>query len=76
MLTVADVVEIEGLGLSVAAGADGLANEVTWLHVSELDDPTAFLGAATALLLGGLAAAYLPARRALRLEPARALRDE
>jgi hypothetical protein len=34
VLTVADVVEIEGLGLTVAAGADGLANEVTWLHVS------------------------------------------
>jgi len=54
VLTVADVVEIEGLGLTVAAGADGLANEVTWLHVSELDDPTAFLEGGEFLLTTGL----------------------
>lgn len=54
MLTVGDIVEIEGLGLSVAAGAEGLANEVTWLHVSELDDPTAFLEGGEFLLTTGL----------------------
>jgi purine catabolism regulator len=54
VLTVGDIVEIEGLGLSVAAGAEGLANEVTWLHVSELDDPTAFLEGGEFLLTTGL----------------------
>lgn len=54
MLTVRDVAEFEGLGLTVAAGADGLANEVTWLHVSELDDPTPFLEGGELLLTTGL----------------------
>ena len=54
VLTVRDVAEFEGLGLTVAAGADGLANEVTWLHVSELDDPTPFLEGGELLLTTGL----------------------
>jgi len=32
-----------GLELTVAAGEDGLGKEVSWLHVSELVDPTEFL---------------------------------
>ena len=43
MLTVQEIAELPGLGLAVAAGADGLRNEVSWLHVSELADPTQFL---------------------------------
>ena len=41
-----------------------------------LDDATAYLGAAVVLMFGGLAAAYLPARRAIGLEPWRALRED
>ena len=40
MLTVHDIAALPELSLSVAAGADGLGNEVRWLHVSELADPT------------------------------------
>jgi DNA-binding PucR family transcriptional regulator len=54
VLTVRDIAEFEGLGLTVAAGADGLSTEVTWLHVSELDDPTPFLEGGELLLTTGL----------------------
>ena len=40
MLTVRDLTHLPDLELAVAAGADGLGNTVTWLHVSELTDPT------------------------------------
>ena len=54
MLTVRDLATMPGLELSVAAGADGLANEVSWLHVSELADPTEFLEGGEFLLTTGL----------------------
>ena len=40
--------------LGVAAGTDGLAKEVSWLHVSELPDPTPFLEGGEFLLTTGL----------------------
>ena len=54
MLTVRDIAEMDELGLTVVAGADGLANEVGWLHVSELEDPTPFLEGGEFLLTTGL----------------------
>jgi purine catabolism regulator len=54
MLTVQEIVAMPGLGLTVAAGADGLGNEVSWLHVSELPDPTPFLEGGELLLTTGL----------------------
>jgi purine catabolism regulator len=54
VLTVREIAESEGLGLAVVGGADGLANEVTWLHVSELEDPTQFLEGGEFLLTTGL----------------------
>jgi predicted permease len=41
-----------------------------------LGDTAAYMAAAAALSLGALTATYLPARRALRIEPAQALRQE
>jgi ABC-type antimicrobial peptide transport system permease subunit len=38
-------------------------------------DPIAFGGAAVLLLLVGLSASYVPARRSSRLDPVRALRE-
>ncbi|MGH2996585.1 MAG: PucR family transcriptional regulator [Gaiellaceae bacterium] len=54
MLTVQDIAAMPELRLGVAAGADGLGNEVTWLHVSELADPTPFLEGGEFLLTTGL----------------------
>jgi PucR family transcriptional regulator, purine catabolism regulatory protein len=57
MLTVQDIAELPELGLTVAAGSDGLRNEVSWLHVSELTDPTQFLEGGEFLLTTGLGVA-------------------
>lgn len=43
-----------GLDLTVAAGAEGLGRQVSWLHVSELADPTQFLEGGEFLLTTGL----------------------
>jgi purine catabolism regulator len=54
LLTVGDIVDFPGLRLRVVAGADRIANEVSWLHVSELADPTEFLEGGEFLLTTGL----------------------
>jgi purine catabolism regulator len=54
MLTVADIAALPGLGVTVAAGSEGVAREVRWLHVSELTDPTAWLEGGELLLTTGL----------------------
>jgi purine catabolism regulator len=43
MLTVRDILATPGVSLGLAAGSDGLANQVSWVHVSELGDPTPWL---------------------------------
>ena len=65
MLTVRDIVELPALGLSVAAGGDSLEREVTWIHVSELSDPTPWLEGGELLVTTGIGiGASAPARRA------------
>jgi PucR family transcriptional regulator, purine catabolism regulatory protein len=54
MLTVRDIAAMPGLGLETVAGSDGLDNPVSWLHVSELEDPTQFLEGGEFLLTTGL----------------------
>ena len=54
MLTVRDIAAMPGLGLDVVAGSAGLDKPVTWLHVSELEDPTEFLEGGEFLLTTGL----------------------
>jgi PucR family transcriptional regulator, purine catabolism regulatory protein len=54
MLTVRDIAGMPGLELGVAAGGEGLGNAVSWLHVSELADPTQFLEGGEFLLTTGL----------------------
>ena len=54
MLCVRDIATLPGLDLRVAAGAEGLGREVSWLHVSELDDPTQWLEGGELLLTTGL----------------------
>jgi ABC-type antimicrobial peptide transport system permease subunit len=45
------------------------------LYGIEPHDPTTFVAVPVALVLVGLAAAYVPARRAARVDPNIALRD-
>jgi purine catabolism regulator len=54
MLTVGDIAALPELSLDVSAGADGLANVVRWLHVSELGDPTPWLEGGELLMTTGL----------------------
>jgi purine catabolism regulator len=54
MLTVQDITRIPGLNVHVAAGARGIQRVVSWLHVSELPDPTPFLEGGEFLLTTGL----------------------
>ena len=54
MLTVRDIAAMPGLELAVVAGAEGLDGSVSWLHVSELADPTPFLEGGEFLLTTGL----------------------
>jgi purine catabolism regulator len=54
VLTVQDIAARPDLRLAVAAGGEGLGNEVSWLHVSELTDPTPFLEGGELLLTTGL----------------------
>src|SRR3990172_129680 len=54
VLTVQDIVAMPALGLRVAAGAQGLGNEIRWLHASELADPTRWLGGGEFLLSTGI----------------------
>jgi PucR family transcriptional regulator, purine catabolism regulatory protein len=54
VLTVRDIAALPELELAVAAGEGGLGNEVSWLHVSELEDPTQFLEGGEFLLTTGL----------------------
>jgi purine catabolism regulator len=62
MLTVGDLAALPGLGLRVAAGADGLDREVRWVASAELVDPTPWLEGGELLLTTGLALDADPAR--------------
>src|SRR5688500_1582272 len=63
MLSVRDIATLPGLDLRVAAGAEGLGREVSWLHVSELDGPTPWLEVGELLLTTGLGVGELATRQ-------------
>jgi PucR family transcriptional regulator, purine catabolism regulatory protein len=52
--TVADLLAIDDLALGLVAGKGGVARPIRWAHVSELQDPTAFLRGGEVLLTTGL----------------------
>ncbi len=54
MLTVRDIAGTPGVELDVVAGAAGLDRPVSWIHVSELTDPTPWLEGGEFLLTTGL----------------------
>jgi ABC-type antimicrobial peptide transport system permease subunit len=74
MLRRALVVVGSGVAVGAAASLGLMPFFSTFLAGVSPFDPIAFGGAAMLLLLVGLAAGYLPARRSANLDPARALR--
>lgn len=63
-----------GLGVTLAVGAGPRLESM--LFRTSPTDPAVLAGAATLVLIGCFAAAWLPGRRALRIDPVRALRSE
>jgi len=70
------VLTATGVALGLAAGAAGAQVMRSLLFGISALDPIAFGGAATLFALVSLAASYLPARRATRVDPMVALRSE
>jgi ABC-type antimicrobial peptide transport system permease subunit len=71
-------VRVAGIGVVAGAiisfaGARALRAQ---LFAITPDDPVAFLGAAAMLVLAIAVAAFIPARRATRIDPTQALRSE
>jgi purine catabolism regulator len=54
-LRVEDLVNSPGLRLDVLAGNSGLNRQVSWAHVSELEDPTPWLAGSEVIMTTGLA---------------------
>ena len=54
MLTVRDITASPSLELELRAGAAGLDNQIRWVHVSELADPTPWLEGGELLITTGL----------------------
>src|SRR4029453_2780667 len=52
--SVADLLAMRELSLRLVAGHAGVTRPVRWAHVSELEDPTAFLRGGEVLLTTGL----------------------
>jgi hypothetical protein len=66
-----------GLGVAIGAAISLWASKfaATLLYGLDARDPGTFIGAALILALTGALAAWLPARRASRIDPVRALRE-
>jgi putative ABC transport system permease protein len=67
---------VAGLILGLAGALVVTRSLATLLHGVRPTDPLSYLGVSVLLLAVGLLASYLPARRATRVDPMVALRDE
>jgi putative ABC transport system permease protein len=77
-LILSSALRMIGVGIVIGLSAAWTTSRVvsSMLFGLTATDPTTIAGALTVLLLTGLVAAYLPARRATRIEPLAALRCE
>ncbi|MGH2747405.1 MAG: PucR family transcriptional regulator [Actinomycetota bacterium] len=53
-ITVRDLLDLEGLGLKLVAGKEGIDSPIRWAHISELQDPTPWLSGGELLLTTGM----------------------
>jgi PucR family transcriptional regulator, purine catabolism regulatory protein len=59
-VTVADLLELPGLGLKLVAGKAGVDDGITWAHSSDLLDPTPWLSGGEMLLTTGMNLEHSP----------------
>jgi predicted permease len=78
MLVVRDGMMLVGLGILIglAAGAAGARSLASFLYGVSATDPMTFAGMVAVLCVVALAACAIPARRAIRVSPVTALRQE
>src|SRR5712691_13140911 len=62
-LTVGDLLRVPELPLTSLTGTRGTSNDIRWVHVSELEDPTPFLKGGELLLTVGIGVGKTPARQ-------------
>jgi PucR family transcriptional regulator, purine catabolism regulatory protein len=62
-LSVEDILRIPGLSLRLVAGRRGAGGHIRWAHVSELEDPSAWLKGGELLLTTGMGIGRTPARQ-------------
>jgi putative ABC transport system permease protein len=78
LLLMKQALALVGIGIAIGiAGAYGLSQVLTsLLHGVSPTDPATFTGTLTLMALTATLASFIPARRALRLDPIKALRQE
>ena len=77
-LVLGEGLRLSGLGIIIGLAGAAIATRVLGARVFDLPaaQPTALVGAAAVLVAASLLASYLPARRAVRVDPARLLRSQ
>jgi ABC-type antimicrobial peptide transport system permease subunit len=72
----ASLLAIVGVSVGVAMGLAMSRLIASMLYGLKSDDPLTFTGASLLLIFVALSASWFPARRAARIDPLKALRDE
>ncbi len=70
------VLALAGLAIGIAVALAAVRLLESFVFEMSTHDPTIFLSAAVVIAAAALAASYLPARRAMRVDPVEALRSE